>query len=254
MAGSIVGEPRLSIVTVVYNNDKHIERTLLSVINQTYTNIEYIVIDGNSSDGTTSIIKKYEGKISQWISESDNGIYDAMNKSIKMCTGDYLMFLNSGDELYEPFTIAKIFANYKDADIYYGETEIYSEDWISMGGRRLKAPISLNWKSLKKGMLVCHQSFIVKRKIAPLYDLKYKLTADFDWMLKCLKKSNKVENTNIYISKFMTGGKSRQNTFKSLKERFEIMVRNYGITDVLFCHLIISIKFFAYVVVNRKIN
>ncbi len=255
MSGSIVDKPKLSVITVVYNSEKHIERTILSVIGQSYRNIEYIIIDGKSTDQTVNNIKKYEDRITTFVSEKDKGIYDAMNKGLNMASGDYVVFLNSGDEIYANDTIEKVFSGDKNwTDVYYGETEIYNEDWESQGNRRLKAPSVLTWKSLKGGMLVCHQSFIVKKSIAPNYDLNYKLAADFDWMIKCLKKSNTIENTNLYISKFMAGGKSRQNTLNSLKERFEIMVGNFGLLAVMYCHIVISIKFFSYVLVHRKIN
>lgn len=255
MSGSVVDKPKLSVITVVYNSEKHIERTIQSVINQSYTNIEYIIIDGKSNDQTVNIIKRYEDRIAILVSEKDKGIYDAMNKGLNMAKGDYVVFLNSGDEIYANDTIDQVFSSDDNwADIYFGETEIFNENWESQGNRRLRTSGVLTWKSLQDGMLVCHQSFIVKKSIAPNYDLKYKLAADFDWMIKCLKKSNKTENTNIYISKFMSGGKSRQNTVNSLKERFDIMVNNYGLLPVLYNHIAISFKFFRYVFVHRKIN
>jgi glycosyltransferase involved in cell wall biosynthesis len=247
--------PKLTVITVVFNSEKHIERTMLSVINQSYKNIEYILIDGKSKDQTVHRIKNYEDKIAAWISEKDLGIYDAMNKGLAIATGDYVLFLNSGDELFSSQTIENVFHKKKNwADVYYGETEIFNEDWKRMGDRRLKAPAALNWKSLKNGMVVCHQSFIVKRNLAPLYNLKYKLAADIDWMINCLRKSETVENANMRISKFMAGGKSRQNTVKSLKERFGIMVENYGLVMVLYSHVAITFRFLAFVIAHRKIN
>ena len=92
--------PKLSVITIVYNNVKDIERTMLSVLDQTYKNIEYIVIDGASTDGTKDLIYKYKSRLAQFISEPDNGIYDAMNKGLSLATGDYVLFMNSGDEIY----------------------------------------------------------------------------------------------------------------------------------------------------------
>ena len=117
-------KPKLSVTTIVYNNVKDIERTMLSVINQTYTNIEYIIVDGLSTDGTIKVINRYSPNISKLISEKDDGIYDAMNKGLAAATGDYVLFMNSGDEFFARDTVAQVFASAPDADIYYGETEM----------------------------------------------------------------------------------------------------------------------------------
>src|SRR5579863_7406616 len=108
--------PTLSVITIVYNNVRDIERTILSVLNQTYPHIEYIVVDGLSTDGTLEIIKRYKTKISKLISEKDEGIYDAMNKGLAVATGDYVVFMNSGDEFYEAETVSKVFAASSGAD------------------------------------------------------------------------------------------------------------------------------------------
>ena len=121
-------KPVLSVITIVYNNVRDIERTMLSVLNQTYHAIEYIVIDGASTDGTLDIIKQYKNRITKLISEKDKGIYDAMNKGLAIATGDYVIFMNSGDEFYATDTVAKVFASAPDADIYYGETEMIDDE------------------------------------------------------------------------------------------------------------------------------
>ena len=112
--------PTLSVITIVYNNVKHIERTIFSVVNQTYPNIEYIVVDGKSTDGTLQIIERYKTRIAKIISEKDEGIYDAMNKGLAAATGDYVIFMNSGDEFYKTDTVERVFETAPDADIYYG--------------------------------------------------------------------------------------------------------------------------------------
>src|SRR5476651_671654 len=126
-------QPKLSVITIVYNNVRDIERTMLSVLNQTYPNIEYIIIDGASTDGTLAIIKKYESQIAKLISEKDGGIYYAMNKGLAVATGDYVLFMNSGDEFYTKDTVASVFATADDADIYYGETEMVDDAVQSLG-------------------------------------------------------------------------------------------------------------------------
>src|SRR5690606_40848321 len=103
-------QPVLSVITVVYNNVRDIERTLLSVLNQVYPHIEYIVIDGGSNDGTKEVIQKYQERIAHFVSEPDRGIYDAMNKGLAVATGEYVLFMNSGDELYDASTVEAVFA------------------------------------------------------------------------------------------------------------------------------------------------
>ena len=102
-------QPVLSVITVVYNNVNDIERTMLSVLNQTYRHIEYIIVDGHSKDGTLETIKRYENRLARLISEKDSGIYDAMNKGLAAATGDYVLFMNSGDEFYDAATAAAVF-------------------------------------------------------------------------------------------------------------------------------------------------
>src|SRR5690606_11151151 len=110
---------KISIITIVYNNVRDIEYTIRSVMKQTYANIEYIIVDGFSTDGTLDVIEKYREEIAILISEKDNGIYDAMNKGLNVATGDYVLFLNSGDELYEDMTLEKVFSSADNADVYY---------------------------------------------------------------------------------------------------------------------------------------
>ncbi|RZK61390.1 MAG: glycosyltransferase, partial [Pedobacter sp.] len=146
--------PKLTVITIVYNNVRDIERTINSVLNQTYPKIEYIIIDGKSTDGTLDIIEKYRSKISKIVSEPDKGIYDAMNKGLALATGDYVLFMNSGDEIYDETTVEDIFESAPGADIYYGETEMYNDDWESLGRRRHEAPDEFDWKSFKYGMSI----------------------------------------------------------------------------------------------------
>ena len=115
---------KLSIITVTYNAEQTLERTLKSVRSQSYSDIEHIVVDGKSTDNTISLIKKLEGDKMKWISEPDQGLYDAMNKGIKMATGDYLCFLNAGDTFFNENTVKLIMQSNNTADIFYGETAI----------------------------------------------------------------------------------------------------------------------------------
>lgn len=245
--------PKLSIVTVVYNSINLIEDTILSISEQTYPNIEYIIIDGGSTDGTVDIIKKHGEKIAFWSSTKDKGLYDAMNKGLERATGDYVWFINSGDLIYDKHTAENIFSSKTSyADVYYGETEIIGNNKETIGLRRLSTPEKLNWKSLKDGMLVCHQSFIVKKALAPLYGLNFRHAADFEWVLICLKKSKQIENTHLILSKFLDGGQTKQNIIKGLKERFKIMSIHYGLLPTLLRHFKIGTKFFIYLIKHKR--
>ncbi len=246
--------PKLSVITIVFNNVKDIERTMLSVINQTYKNIEYIIIDGCSTDGTLEVIEQYRPQIGIFISEKDKGIYDAMNKGLAVATGDYVLFMNSGDEIYEPETVAKIFSAYADADIYYGETEMINADGESLGARRHQIPKQLKLSSFKFGMSVSHQAIYIKKSITEKYDERYRLSSDIDWILKAIKKADKIINVQFFVAKYLVGGMSKQKHLASLKERYQIFNTYYGVLPNFFNHLIIALKLGFYWLKHRKTN
>jgi glycosyltransferase involved in cell wall biosynthesis len=210
------GLPVVSIITVVFNGLSLIEKTIKSVISQTWPNIEYIVIDGGSTDGTVEILRLYDHQMSYWISEPDKGIYDAMNKGLAAATGDYVWFMNAGDLIYSPETTEKIFSGTKAdrkfeplderkeavqvdqggkpdfrnlASIYYGDAMIVDAGYHEVGLRRLRPPENLTWKSFRKGMLVCHQAILVSREIVEPFDPQYRHSADYDWVLRALIKA-----------------------------------------------------------------
>ncbi len=242
--------PKISVITVVLNDKKHIESTIQSVIHQTFTDIEYIIIDGGSTDGTLDVIKKYEKQISQLISEPDKGLYDAMNKGLRLASGEYVLFLNSGDKIFDNQTLEKIF-QLPQADIYYGDAQIVDEQGNVKGLRRLRPPEKLSWKDLRKGMLVSHQAFIAKKSICPEFDMKYKFSADYDWMIKVLKKASNIVNTKMIIVKYLDGGLTKKNLIKSLRERFEIMAKNYGFVPTLIRHIFFAFRLIVFYVKNR---
>lgn len=238
--------PKVSIITVVYNDVRGIEHTIRSVMKQTYPELEYIVVDGLSTDGTLDIVAQYPEEISLLISEIDEGIYDAMNKGLAAATGDYVLFLNSGDELYEDMTLEKVFAAAEHADIYYGETKLIDENRDIIGDRRHKAPKHFDWKSFRYGMNICHQAIYVKRDIAEPYDLQYQLSADVDWVIRAAKKANKIVNVNQYVAKYLVGGMTQKRHRQSLKERYAIFKKHYGAVPNIINHGVIAARLVLY--------
>ena len=239
-------KPTLSIITIVYNNVRDIERTMLSVLNQSYQNIEYIVVDGASTDGTLEIIQRYQDRLSKVLSEKDAGIYDAMNKGLTLASGDYVLFMNSGDELYAPDTVENVFSTALNADIYYGETEMYNEAWQSIGKRRHSVPENFTWKSFRYGMTISHQAIYIRRSLTEPYDRKYQLSADIDWILTAAKKAKTSVKVSGYVAKYLVGGMSKKRHRQSLKERFAIFTKHYGLLPNLFNHLVIAAKLSFY--------
>lgn len=250
----MAAQPILSVITIVYNNVNDIERTMLSVLNQTYDHIEYIVVDGRSTDGTVEIVKRYESRIAKLISEKDKGIYDAMNKGIAAATGDYIIFMNSGDEFYDSDTVAAVFASALDADIYYGETEMIDSSGQSLGQRRHKAPEQFTWRSFNLGMSVSHQAIYIKRALVEPYDMQYALSADIDWIIRAAKKAKNIVNVNRYVAKYLVGGMSKKKHRQSLAERFDIMKRHYGLMLTIFNHFVIAFNLGWYWLRNRRTN
>ncbi len=244
--------PKISIITIVYNNVRDIEYTLLSVINQTYPHIEYIVIDGASTDGTLEVINTYRGSIDVLVSEKDKGIYDAMNKGLERATGDYVLFLNSGDELYDNSTIQCIVEKGTNADIIYGETKLVDEQRNILGTRRHRAPASFDWTSFKYGMNICHQAIYVKRSIAPKYDTNYQLSADIDWVIRAAKQAKSTKNVNTYVARYLVGGMSQKRHKQSLKERYEIFKKHYGLIPNLVNHSIIAFRLLLHRIKHGK--
>jgi glycosyltransferase involved in cell wall biosynthesis len=245
-------KPTLSVITVVFNNAPDIERTLLSVINQTYPSIEYIVIDGQSTDGTLEIIQRYKDPISKVISEKDEGIYDAMNKGLAIATGEYVIFMNSADEFYANDTVEKVFATAPDADIYYGETEMINEAGEILGQRRHKAPEQFNWRSFNYGMNVSHQAIYIRKSITEPFDRRYKLSADIDWIIRAAKKAKKIVNVSGYVARYQVGGMSKAKHRQSLFERFDIMKRYYGLIPTVLNHAVIAFNLGKYWLKNRR--
>lgn len=238
--------PKFSIITVTYNAGKVLEDTIQSVITQTYKNVEYIIVDGKSTDGTMDIVNRYREHIHTIASEPDNGLYDAMNKGIDLATGDYLCFLNAGDELHEDDTLQLIVHSLNGEkelpDVIYGETAIVDEEGHFLRMRRLSTPEHLTWKSFQHGMLVCHQAFMPRRDLAVKYNLKYRFSADFDWCIRIMKKSRVLHNTHLTIIDYLNEGMTTRNHKASLKERFHIMCHHYGTASTIMRHMGFAVR------------
>jgi len=232
--------PKFSIITVTYNASTTLERTILSVISQTYHDREFILIDGASTDSTMEIVNKYRDRFTAIISEPDKGLYDAMNKGIALAKGDYVCFLNAGDELHEDDTLQKMVHSIRELnelpDVLYGETDIVDQHGHFVRKRRLSAPENLNWRSFKHGMLVCHQAFFAKRSLAEPYDLNYHYSADFDWCIRIMKKSKNLFNTHLILIDYLDEGLTTRNHKASLSERLHIMAKHYGWVSTCLMH------------------
>lgn len=234
--------PRFTFITVTRNAADVLEDTIQSIITQTYKNIEYIIMDGASTDGTLSIAERYREHIAFLKSEPDKGLYDAMNKAMKLATGDYLCFLNAGDCLHEDDTLQQMVHSIQAQgnelpEILYGQTAIVNREGHFLHMRRLAAPEQLTWKSFRQGMSVCHQAFFVRHTLLEPYDLRYRFSADFDWCIRMMKKARTLHNTRLTLIDYLNEGMTTRNHWASLKERFRIMTRHYGLVTTTAFHI-----------------
>jgi glycosyltransferase involved in cell wall biosynthesis len=235
--------PLVSVITVVYNAERLIERTIRSVAAQKGVTFEHIIMDGASKDHTLAMIHAMSNSVLRVYSESDSGIYDAMNKAMAKATGSFIIFMNAGDEFYDDSALVRAISGNQDADFIYGNTAVVDEKGNVLGDRRLQPPAQLNWRSLQRGMCVSHQSMLVRSSVAESYNLNYRISADIDWTIRMLKKSDHIVNANGYIAKFLEGGLSSSRRKEGLKERFRIMVKHYGWFTTVFNHAIILMRF-----------
>lgn len=244
---------KFTIITVTYNAETVIGRTLDSVLGQEYPLTEHLIIDGKSKDDTVSkayIYKEVSDRSKKQcsvriISEPDRGLYDAMNKGLRMATGDYVCFLNAGDSLPDSHTLDEMVRNAgldeiqeQDGDlpaVLYGETDLVDNDGRYLRPRRLKVPRQLTWKSFRYGMLVCHQAFYARTDIAKAteFDLKYRLSGDVDWCIRVMKAAERLRlplvNVGRVIADYQQEGSSTVNHRASLMERFAVIRKHYGL-------------------------
>ncbi|MEP4889848.1 MAG: glycosyltransferase family 2 protein [Aliiglaciecola sp.] len=208
--------PKISVVTAVYNGEKYVEHCIKSIVEQTYSNIEYVFIDGGSSDNTLNIANKYADKIDILVSEPDNGISDAMNKGIKACTGDYIIVIHSDDYLYEPETISRLVSQMEESD----DVVLCNVKYGRNNSTLIARPLS--WKTNFKG--VHHQGSVCKRALFEKYghfDETFKICMDYDFFLRIYRKGIRSKTVNITLSFMRDTGVSSQQDWQSLKARFD---------------------------------
>lgn len=232
--------PLISVITVAYNAEDTIGITLKSVGEQSYHDFEYLVIDGASKDKTVNLVQNAHIPNCRIVSEHDNGLYDAMNKALRLAKGKYLLFLNAGDSFFDKNTLEDYAKEASlGADIIYGDTIIVNAEGEKISPRHLSVPKTLTKKSFANGMLICHQAFMVRKALVTLYDLSYRFSADYDWCINCIKAadSDKCINLDKTTIKYLSDGLTDNNKVSSLLERFKIMRRHYGLPTTLLKHL-----------------
>lgn len=249
---------RFTVVTITYNAEAVLQRTLQSVLRQTYEGIEHLIIDGASTDGTLSMAEAYKqhsdssnnGHKVIIKSEPDHGIYDAMNKGLTQASGDYIVYMNAGDFFPQDDTLEQIVHRCRLTEspsdelpgVLYGRTDVVDSEGRYLHPRRLQPPEKLNWKSFRHGMLVCHQAFYARTDLAKNlpYDLRYRFSSDVDWCIRVMRETERLgltlSNAGMVVANYTEEGTTTQNHRASLKERFDVMRRHYGLLTTLVMH------------------
>lgn len=251
---------KFAIITCTYQAEKELKRTLRSVLEQTYKDVEHLIVDGASTDATLRLAQAYvtesqaqnNGHQVMVTSEPDKGLYDAMNKGLKHATGDYVLFLNAGDTFPSESTLTQVAACAERASVLpgvlYGDTDIVDNEGRFVRHRRLSPPKKLSWKSFMQGMLVCHQAFYARTDLAKKvpYQLKYRYSADVDWCIRVMKMAQKqglpLCNVQTVVANYLDGGMTEKNHKTSLKERFRVMESHYGYLPTLFMHAWFAVR------------
>lgn len=244
-----------TLVTCTYNAASTLGRTLKSVAAQTWPYVEHIIVDGASTDTTVSMVDAYRSAEEQRssehqvvvVSEPDKGLYDAMNKGLRLIHGTYVVFLNAGDMLPLPTTLETIASNVREDEqlpaVLYGDTDIVDAEGHFLRHRRLSPTDRLTWRSFKQGMLVCHQAFYVRSDVARAtpYDLRYRYSADVDWCIRVMRDAERrhfaICRVPAVIANYLEGGMSVSHRRASLRERFRLMCRHYGVLPTVAMHM-----------------
>jgi len=216
--------PLVTIITVTFNAELFLETTVQSIIEQNYPNIEYIIIDGGSTDTTIDIIKKYKKHINYWISEPDQGIYDAMNKGIHTTSGKWVNFMNAGDTFTSPNSISNIFDKLQhNTDIVCGDVFLVDQQKKTKYYQK-----SSGFNDISNSMIPCnHQGMFVKASImkAELFNTHYLLAADYDFIIKIFTKNKNFQFINEATSNFLLGGETQKNNLLLRIESLHIQAK-----------------------------
>lgn len=251
-----------SVVTITYNAAAVLRPTLDSVMMQDYPNVEHLIIDGASTDETLAIAKAYQkqsdeaenGHVVKIQSEPDKGLYDAMNKGLRLATGDYIVFMNAGDRFPEADTLDKVMLAAVVGDgeerpaVLFGNTDIIDDKGNFLYHRRLSPPERLTWRSFRYGMVVCHQAFYARIDIARSlpYDTTFRYSADVDWCIRVMKEGERqhllLRNIHAVVANYMEEGQTTIHHKNSLKERFEVMRRHYGLLTTVLLHAWFAVR------------
>ena len=251
-----------SVVTITYNAAAVLRPTLDSVMMQDYPNVEHLIIDGASTDKTLAIAKAYQklsdeaenGHVVKIQSEPDKGLYDAMNKGLRLATGDYIVFMNAGDRFPEADTLDKVMLAAVVGDgeerpaVLFGNTDIIDDKGNFLYHRRLSPPERLTWRSFRYGMVVCHQAFYARIDIARSlpYDTTFRYSADVDWCIRVMKEGERqhllLRNIHAVVANYMEEGQTTIHHKDSLKERFEVMRRHYGLLTTVLLHAWFAVR------------
>ena len=213
--------PFVSIITVVYNGERYIEQTIQNVLNQSYNNIEYIIIDGGSIDGTIDIIRKYDDKISYWISEKDRGVYDAMNKGIQVARGELIGIINS-DDYYELDAVSNVVEAYLNND----KPDILFGDMIMIWRNSMQKIINASIGNLKFNMTINHPTCFVKSDLyrERLFNIGFNIASDYELMLYFYTKNKRFFYIHKILANMRDGGISDA-VYKTAKETFNIQCK-----------------------------
>ena len=254
---------KFSIITITYNAEAFLPRTVESVLSQHYRDIEHIIIDGASTDSTISVAQDYmqrsyaaqNGHEVRIVSEPDNGLYDAMNKGLRQASGDYICFLNAGDFFPNANVLDTIVSRSLTGKsrqqlpaVIYGDTDIVDNDGNFLRHRRLAPPRNLTWRSFRKGMLVCHQAFYARLDIARTvpYDTRYRYSADVDWCIRVMKEAEIMGAGLAYVDSVVVNytqeGQTTKHHRDSLKERYRVMQCHYGAFTTALMHAWFAVR------------
>ena len=255
---------KFTVVTITFNAEAVLQRTLQSVLQQTHEDVEHLIIDGASTDGTLRLAEQYKTESDASArshkviirSEPDDGIYHAMNKGLTQASGDYILYLNAGDSFPQADTLEQVAhrcrLNELPSDelpaVLYGNTDIVDAEGRYLHPRRLQPPAQLTWRSFRHGMLVCHQAFYARTDIAKnlQYDTRYRYSADVDWCIRVMREADRLSlplcNIGIVVANYMEQGTTTRHHRESLRERFKVMAHHYGYPSTLAMHAWFAVR------------